>query len=157
MTSVSGNELSGPIPVGDAAGERHAVRHSVGPRLRASCGLHRRGRVTFTVTDDDGAVSSAADVPIEVASVNDPPEVLAQSVEVVGGESVDIVLGGTDIDGTVAALRDRDAARARGADGDRPRPDLTLRTRDTRARTHSRSRSPMIRARCRHRPRCPSG
>ena len=58
---------------------------------------------TFTVTDDDGAVSAAAEVSIEVASVNDPPEALAQSVEVLGGESVDIVLGGTDIDGTVAS------------------------------------------------------
>ena len=60
-----------------------------------------RDEFTFTVTDDDGAVSAPAAVTIDVTPVNDPPTALAQSAEVVGGESVDIVLAGADIDGVV--------------------------------------------------------
>ena len=58
---------------------------------------------TFTVTDDDGAVSAPADVSIEVTPVNDPPVALSQSLEVAGGDSLDIVLEGTDVDGEVTA------------------------------------------------------
>ena len=65
--------------------------------------FHGADAFTFAVADDDGAVSAPAEVSITVSPVNDAPVAVAQSVEVVEGESVDIVLEGTDSDGTVAA------------------------------------------------------
>ena len=56
---------------------------------------------TFTVTDGDGTVSTPADVSITVMPVNDAPTALAQTVAVASGEAIDIVLEGTDVDGTV--------------------------------------------------------
>ena len=57
--------------------------------------------LTFTVTDGDGTVSTAADVSITVTPVNDAPTALAQAVAVASGQAIDIVLEGTDVDGTV--------------------------------------------------------
>ena len=57
--------------------------------------------LTFTVTDGDGTVSTSADVSITVIPVNDAPTALAQTVAVASGEAIDIVLEGTDVDGTV--------------------------------------------------------
>ena len=56
---------------------------------------------TFTVTDGDGTVSTPADVSITVTPVNDAPTALAQTVAVASGQAIDIVLEGTDVDGTV--------------------------------------------------------
>ena len=57
--------------------------------------------LTFTVTDGDGTVSAPADVSITVTPVNDAPAALAQTVAVASGKAIDIVLEGTDVDGTV--------------------------------------------------------
>ena len=65
--------------------------------------FHGPDAFTFAVADDDGAVSAPAEVSITVTPVNDAPVAVAQSVEVAEGESVDIVLEGTDADGAVVA------------------------------------------------------
>jgi len=57
---------------------------------------------SFTVTDNDGGVSSAATVSISVSSVNDLPTASAQSVSVEEDGSVDMTLSGSDRDGTIA-------------------------------------------------------
>ena len=57
--------------------------------------------LTFRVTDGDGTVSTPADVSITVTPVNDAPVALAQTVAVASGQAIDIVLEGTDVDGTV--------------------------------------------------------
>lgn len=103
--------LAGSDPDGTIAGYRVASQPTNGglsgtaPDLTYTpdADFHGADEFTFTVTDDDGAESAAAAVTIEVTSVNDPPTALSQAVEVVGGESADIVLEGTDIDGSIVA------------------------------------------------------
>jgi hypothetical protein len=58
------------------------------------------GPDSFTFSVDDGDFESeAATAEIDVAPVNDAPEVAGQSVTVEAGESVQITLTGTDVDG----------------------------------------------------------
>ncbi|WP_415283121.1 Ig-like domain-containing protein [Candidatus Nitrososphaera sp. FF02] len=58
------------------------------------------GPDSFTFSVDDGDFESeAATAEIEVEPVNDAPEVAGQSVTVEAGESVQITLTGTDVDG----------------------------------------------------------
>ena len=65
--------------------------------------FHGSDAFSFVVTDDAGAESAPAEVSIEVTSVNDAPVAHGQSVMVAAGESVAIVLEGSDVDGTVSA------------------------------------------------------
>ena len=55
----------------------------------------------FTVTDNDGAVSSPATVSITVHSINDPPLANALAVSTTEDEAVSITLSGSDRDGTI--------------------------------------------------------
>ena len=55
----------------------------------------------FTVTDNDGAVSSPATVTLTVHSVNDPPLANPLEVSTTEDESVTITLSGSDRDGTI--------------------------------------------------------
>lgn len=60
--------------------------------------------IGFTVTDDRGLTSAPSDINITVNSVNDPP--VAAPVSVAGSSETGIPLsvGGSDIDGTIAAV-----------------------------------------------------
>ena len=61
--------------------------------------------VSFSVTDDQGAVSAPATVQINVLSVNDTP-LTNLGITSIGPEysAIPVNLGGTDIDGTVASV-----------------------------------------------------
>lgn len=56
---------------------------------------------SFRVTDDEGATSEPARLSIDVTPVNDPPVAVAQNLTMTDEESINIVLEGTDVDGTV--------------------------------------------------------
>ncbi|MBT9525792.1 MAG: large adhesive protein, partial [Rhizobacter sp.] len=93
----------GVTPV--VAGQTLTPAQAAGLLFRPAPDFNGGAAVTFTVTDDQGAVSAPATVQITVLSVNDTP--LANvGIASVGPEysSLPVNLTGTDIDGTVASV-----------------------------------------------------
>ncbi|MEQ1487199.1 MAG: Ig-like domain-containing protein [Methylotenera sp.] len=61
--------------------------------------------ITFTVTDNQGAVSLPATVDITIAPVNDAPVALNASINTLEDIPANVNLAGTDIDGTIATVK----------------------------------------------------
>lgn len=60
---------------------------------------------TFTVTDDDSGISAVATISITVNNVNILPQATPQSLVTNEGEALNIVLSGSDSDGSIASYQ----------------------------------------------------
>lgn len=60
--------------------------------------------IPFTVTDNNGAVSTPATAHIDIAAQNDPPVAISSNVPGTEDQPVNVSLTGTDVDGTVTAV-----------------------------------------------------
>lgn len=60
---------------------------------------------TFTVTDDDSGISAVATISITVNNVNILPQAAPQSLVTNEGEALNIVLSGSDSDGSIASYQ----------------------------------------------------
>lgn len=77
------------------------------PNIRYAPNANFNGEdsLTFTVTDDDGAVSEVATLTITVQSVNDVPTAQTLALSVGEDESVSFDLSANDIDGQIVEYR----------------------------------------------------
>ena len=103
--TLAGTDVDGTIASYAVGTPSNGVLSGTAPNLSYSPTADFNGSdsFTFTVTDNESGVSSAATVSITVTSVNDIPVANSQSVNVIENGSVSIVVTGTDADGSVAS------------------------------------------------------
>ena len=93
--SIGGYEVVTEPENGELSGDPPSLTYTPNMDFNGTDGF------LFSVVDGDDVTSEPARVSINVTPVNDAPVAVAQSLTITGGESIDIVLEGTDIDGTV--------------------------------------------------------
>ena len=96
-TCPTARRRSPPAP---CSRRRRPLRWSLCPHRTSTARL----RCSFTVTDNEGAVSAPAIAPITVTPVNDPPVATATPASGAEDTPIPVSLGGTDPDGTVQAV-----------------------------------------------------
>ena len=93
--SIGGYEVVTEPENGELSGDPPSLTYTPNMDFNGTDGF------LFSVVDGDDVTSEPARVSINVTPVNDAPVAVAQSLTITDGESIDIVLEGTDIDGTV--------------------------------------------------------
>ena len=93
--SIGGYEVVTEPENGELSGDPPSLTYTPNMDFNGTDGF------LFSVVDGDDVTSEPARVSINVTPVNDAPVAVAQSLTITDEESIDIVLEGTDIDGTV--------------------------------------------------------
>ena len=93
--SIGGYEVVTEPENGELSGDPPSLTYTPNMDFNGTDGF------SFSVVDGDDVTSEPARVSINVTPVNDAPVAVAQSLTITDEESIDIVLEGTDIDGTV--------------------------------------------------------
>lgn len=104
--TLSGNDNDGSISSYTInTSPTHGALSGTAPNLTYTPDANYNGSdsFTFTVTDNDAATSSVATVSITVNDINDLPVATAQSVNTNEDVAMAIILGGSDIDGTISS------------------------------------------------------
>jgi len=107
--TVTGIPPGGTLTLADGtpvtAGQTLSPTDAAGLVFHPPAGFNGSATITFTVTDDDGTVSTPGAVAVTVTPVNDPP---VADVGLVGSgaedTAVEVHLGGFDRDGTVVSV-----------------------------------------------------
>ncbi len=105
MFTLSGSDIDGSIAGYTVTPPINGVLSGTAPNLTYTPNNNFNGveDISFTVTDDDGAESSAALVSISVGAANDLPVADAQALSVIENNALNITLTGSDSDGTITS------------------------------------------------------
>ena len=101
--TISGSDADGTISSYTLGNPANGTLSGTAPNLTYTPNANFNGNdsFTFSVTDNDGGVSTEATISIVVAAVNDVPTADAQSVTTAEDVALNITLTATDTDGTI--------------------------------------------------------